>query len=86
MVAEESGILTLIPKWVLMLVLMDVNTGDGCWDNRYFIAAVVAGKKILKKISIQKKSKTKKRTDGTDVASVHIIMACVVIQLGGYYV
>ena len=66
---------------------VDVGVGvDGCWDYRYLIAVVVAGKKILRKISIQKKKVKQKRTDGTDVASIRIVVAHVIIQLGGYYV
>ena len=56
-------------RWMLRLQIFD---SCGCsWQEDFL------------KNQYSKKSKTKKRTNGTDVASVRIVVARVVIQLGG---
>ena len=74
-------------RWVLMLVLMGV---DGCEYMRWMLRLQIFDscghswqEDFLKNQYSKKKSKTKKRTDETDIASVHIVVARIIIQLGG---
>ena len=78
-----------------MLVLMGVDVGvDGCEYMRWMLRLQIfdscgnSWQEDFKKnqYSKKKKSKTKKRTDETDIASVRIVVARIIIQLGGYYV